>query len=297
MEKKQKGEKRRRGDRRDAYLIRELDSMHKFMPFLLPNRCDNEACMSELVELSAINEYVKKLNADNPEFRYTLFHVICAAIVKTIALRPKLNWFISGYRYYERKEISISFVVKKTFEDEAREALAILKIDRDGENPIKQIHDKTEKFVTAVRKHDKQDSTTDIMDILVKLPRWLLKLVTGIINKLDNRGKLPKSMTESDPYCSSVFVSNLGSIKMHASYHHLTNYGNNSLFAIIDEKHLHPFFDENGNCEMREALRLGLTVDERIADGTYFAKSVRLMKKLLENPELLEQPINTPVEL
>ena len=69
MEKKQKGEKRRRGDRRDAYLIRELDSMHKFMPFLLPNRCDNEACMSELVELSAINEYVKKLNADNPEFR------------------------------------------------------------------------------------------------------------------------------------------------------------------------------------------------------------------------------------
>ncbi len=175
MEKKQKGEKRRRGDRRDAYLIRELDSMHKFMPFLLPNR-------------------------------------------------------------------------------------------------------------------------TDIMDILVKLPRWLLKLVTGIINKLDNRGKLPKSMTESDPYCSSVFVSNLGSIKMHASYHHLTNYGNNSLFAIIDEKHLHPFFDENGNCEMREALRLGLTVDERIADGTYFAKSVRLMKKLLENPELLEQPINTPVE-
>lgn len=296
MEKKQEGEKKRRGDRRDAYRIRELDSMHKFTPYLLPNRCDNEACMSELIELSAINEYVKKLNADNPEFRYTLFHVICAAIVKTIALRPKLNWFISGHRYYERKAISISFVVKKTFEDESREALAILKIDKDGDNPIRQIHDKVEKFVNAVRKNDEQDSTTDIMDILVKLPRWLLKLVTHILNKLDNRGKLPRSLTESDPYCSSVFVSNLGSIKMHASYHHLTNYGNNSLFAIIDEKHLHPFFDENGNCEMREALRLGLTVDERIADGTYFAKSLRLLKKLLENPELLEQPISAPVE-
>ena len=47
---------------------------------------------------------------------------------------------------------------------------------------------------------------------------------------------------------------------------------------------------------MREALRIGLTVDERIADGIYFAKSVMLVKKLLENPELLDLPIDTPVE-
>jgi pyruvate/2-oxoglutarate dehydrogenase complex dihydrolipoamide acyltransferase (E2) component len=83
---------------------------------------------------------------------------------------------------------------------------------------------------------------------------------------------------------------------MHASYHHLTNWGTNSLFAIIDEKHLHPFFNADGSYEMREALRLGLTVDERIADGVYFAKSVTLLKKLLSEPELLDQPIQTPVE-
>ena len=35
--------KRRRGDRKDAYLLRDLDAMHKFIPYLLPNRCDNEA--------------------------------------------------------------------------------------------------------------------------------------------------------------------------------------------------------------------------------------------------------------
>lgn len=98
------------------------------------------------------------------------------------------------------------------------------------------------------------------------------------------------------PVHSSVFISNLGSIKMHASYHHLTNWGTNSLFAIIDEKHLHPFFNADGSYEMREALRLGLTVDERIADGVYFAKSITLLKKLLSEPELLDLPIQTPVE-
>lgn len=52
--------KRRRGDRKDAYLLRDLDAMHKFIPYLLPNRCDNEAVMSELIDLTAVNEYVAK---------------------------------------------------------------------------------------------------------------------------------------------------------------------------------------------------------------------------------------------
>ena len=55
--------KRRRGDRKDAYLLRDLDAMHKFIPYLLPNRCDNEAVMSELIDLTAVNEYVAKKNA------------------------------------------------------------------------------------------------------------------------------------------------------------------------------------------------------------------------------------------
>ena len=288
--------KRRYGDRKDAYLVRNLDSMHKFTPYLLPNRCDNEAVMSELIELDAVNKYVAKKNESNPNFKYTLFHVLCAATVKTIALRPKLNWFVQGHRVYERKALSISFVVKKKFQDDSYEALAILDIDRQGGSPVDQIHDKVEKFVTAVRKHDMTDGTTDVMDTVTKLPRWLVRIIVGILMWLDYHGWVPSGLTKDDPYNSSVFVSNLGSIKMHASYHHLTNWGTNSLFVIIDEKHMHPFFDENGSVTMKEALRLGLTVDERIADGVYFANSVRLLKKLLSEPELLDLPIDTPVE-
>ena len=47
---------------------------------------------------------------------------------------------------------------------------------------------------------------------------------------------------------------------------------------------------------MRMSVDLGLTIDERIADGYYYAKTVRLLKKLLENPELLELPLNEEVE-
>ena len=48
---------------------------------------------------------------------------------------------------------------------------------------------------------------------------------------------------------------------------------------------------------MRDSLDLGLTIDERLADGYYYSRTVQLMKKLLENPELLEKPLNEEIEI
>ena len=38
------------------------------------------------------------------------------------------------------------------------------------------------------------------------------------------------------------------------------------------------------------------TIDERIADGYYYSRTVKLLKTLLENPELLDRPLNEEVE-
>ena len=54
--------------------------------------------------------------------------------------------------------------------------------------------------------------------------------------------------------------------------------------------------DGEGNVSIRPVLNLGLTLDERIADGYYYSKTVRLLKYLLQNPELLELPANTEVD-
>ena len=59
---------------------------------------------------------------------------------------------------------------------------------------------------------------------------------------------------------------------------------------------MRPKYNADGTFEMREMLDLGLTIDERIADGYYFSKSIRLLKCLLENPELLEAPLSEEVD-
>lgn len=285
-------EKRRLGDRKDGRLIRDIDSMHFIMPIIYPNRCDNEAFISERIDLTAAERFLEEKNAANPEYKYTFFQLIVAALIKTITLRPKMNRFIANKNIYQRNEVSASFVIKKQFADEAKEGLAF--IHATDNTTLDEIHDEIYRQVTSCR-GGKQDSTSDAMDMFKRMPRFLAKALINIICVLDRHGKVPCSLIETDPYYSSIVLTNLGSIGMHSGYHHLTNWGTNSLFAAIGEKKERPFYDDDGTSHMRQSVDIGITIDERLADGYYYSKTVKLLKYLLENPELLDKPAGEEV--
>ena len=285
---------RRFGDRRDATLLRDTDALHFIMGIIYPNRADNEAYIAERVNLEPIKAYLAKKNVEGIPFKYTFFHVILTALVKTVTLRPKLNRFYANENYYQRNKITAGFVIKKEFSDGSEEAMALLEAKPDA--TIDTIHEEIRRQVQATRNEQKMNTTDNSMDILNKLPRFLSKAAIRFIRFLDRHGWCPDFLIGSDPNYSSVFLSNLGSIRLRSGYHHLTNWGTSSLFCVIGEKKWTPLYDQNGLVEMRETVDLGLTVDERIADGYYYSKSIRLFKYLLEHPELLEQPLNTEVE-
>ncbi len=294
---KKKKAKKRWGDRRDGTRIRDFDAMHSFMPYMLGDRIGNEAVMNDEVETDAILRFLEKKNAEGDDFKYTIFHVVVAALAKAIYLRPAMNRFIIGHRYFDRNRISFSFTAKRSFADHSEEFLVILKVDPEsGVSPLEQVHAEIKRQVNRARNENKQDGATDAMDVLNKLPRFMLRIVMKVLIWLDYHGHLPKSMLEVDPYHTTCFVSNLGSIKMSASYHHLANWGTNSFFVLIGEKKLRPVIGENGEVTVKEMLPMGYTIDERIADGFYFCKSVKLLRYLLRNPEILDQPIDTPVD-
>ena len=282
-----------RGDRKDGTYIKDIDSMHFIVPIIYPNRCDNEAFISERIDLTNINAYLEKKNADSPEYAYNLFQILVTALLKVITLRPKMNRFIANCNIYQRNEVSASFVVKKQFADDGAEGLAFIHSKPD--DTIDTVHDAIWRQVTENRE-GKVDSSTDSMDLFNHMPRFLGKAIVKSICFLDRHGWVPDSLIATDPYYSSVVLTNLGSIKLHSGYHHLTNWGTNSVFCAIGEKKKRPFFHDDGTFEMRDSVDLGLTIDERIADGYYYSKTIRLLHKLLENPELLEKPLSEPVK-
>ena len=279
--------------RRDGVRLKNVDSMHTIMPLIFPNRCDNEAFISEIIDITNINKFLEKKNADNPAYKYKLFQVIVVTMLKVLTLRPKMNRFITRKRLYQRNDVTAAFTIKKVFEDESDEALASIVAKPD--DTLNSIHDQIYQQVSFCRS-DSKDSSTESMDILSKLPDWLLQFVGFCARIADQHGWMPQSVIETDPFQHSIVLSNLGSIKLHAGYHHLTNWGTCSVFVVVGDIRKRKIMDAEGNETIRDSVELNLIIDERLADGYYYSRTVQLMKKLLENPELLDRPLSEEVE-
>ena len=280
-------------DRRDGKLLKEIDSMHFIMPLMYPNRCDNEAFMYERFDLTKTNEYLEKKQAEDPNYKYNLFQIIVTALLKTLTLRPEMNRFITNYHLYQRNEISAAFTIKKVFSEKGGEALAF--IHAKPTDNIDTIHQEIYRQVSYCRS-DNKDASTASMDELQKIPLCLKKALGAGARFLDRHGWMPESVVATDPYRASVVIANLGSIKLHAGYHHLTNWGTTSVFCLIGQIKKRPFYDDDGNVQMKMSVDVGLTVDERISDGYYCSRSIALLKKLIENPELLEANLSEEID-
>ncbi len=281
--------KRRIGDRSDGTQIRDIDAMHYVMPLMYPNRCDNEAYMKVSVDITKTEDYIKKYNEEHPDNRIAIFDIIIAAMLKTLRLRPQMNRFIANQTMYQRNCITAAFTVKKEFRDDGDETLARI-VAEDTDN-LESISFKVREQIAKCKVED--DESTDAMNFIKKLPA---KHIIGAVARfLDQHGWMPKSVIATDPYQCSVVLTNLGSLGMDIGYHHLMNWGTNSIFVIVGTKKFKPFYDKDGNVTMKRVIDLAVTLDERISDGFYYGRSLRLVQKLIENPELMEGALSKEV--
>ena len=148
-------------------------------------------------------------------------------------------------------------------------------------------------------REDKTNNMDKLMNFFGSLPRWFLEIFFGTLRRLEYHGVMPKGLTDGDPNYSSVLVSNLGSIGSDSCYHHLSNYGTCSVMITIGKMHKEQKHMYDDTWQSRDVINCTFTIDERLADGFYFAKSLRIIKYLLENPKAMEEAISkaVPVEL
>lgn len=287
-------EKKKWGDRKDGIWMKDIPAMNRIMPSLMPNRADNEAHISIDIDARPLNAYLEKVNEGRTEDKYTFFHLISAAIGKAFVLRPKMNRFIVGSKMYQRRNITVAFTVKKRFSDHAEEALAFF--EYDPKETMASYYEKIMKIIHATKSYEEKDTSTGAMDIICKLPQCVIAGIVKFVLWLDKHGWAPEFLIGSDPNHASIFLSNLGSIGLPGGYHHLVNWGTNSCFIVVGKKYMKMEYDQDGNEDLHEVIPLGITLDERIADGYYYSGTVALVKELLAHPELLELSADTPVE-
>lgn len=284
---------RKWGDRYDAYRIRDIDGMHFYMAYLMPKRTEAEVYINEKIDVTELLRYINEKNATGQR-KVTFFHCVIAAVARTVKMRPLLNRYVSGKRYYMRHEISMGFAVKKQFADHAEETLMIYR-PQDNEN-LTAITDRLSPKVAEVKTEDKDQQVDDILNVVKKLPKPIMHLFMATLRFLDVHGWMPKSFSSVDTNYCTVLLSNLGSIGCDAVYHHLNNMGTNGIVMTIGQVHKEVVPDEEGRPAVRDVVSIGVTLDERIADGFYFARSLKLIKHLFKNPELLDKTLGEEID-
>lgn len=282
--------KKKIGDRRDGYRLK-TEGFDRFLYFLKPKRSEAEVYISREVDVTELVKYYKKRKEEDKKVTY--FHLFSTAIAKLLYNEPYLNRFWIGGNKYQRTEVTLSFVAKVAFEDDSKEMLTVIKVEKDDN--LNTISKKISGDVKKVRSN-KGGNADAFADLLGKLPKWLMAIIVWIVKKLDNHDMLPYSLTKDSIYHSSVLLSNLGSIKCGGIYHNLTNFGTNSILATMGEvKEVAKVVD--GKISTRYVCEFGVTLDERIADGVYFAKCINLLEYILLNPSLLEDDVNARVNM
>lgn len=276
-----------RKKRRDAVRIQKPDGYHAILPYIMPKRTEAEVSMTEIFDVTDLMAYLKERNAADGGNR-KLFHAVCTAVARTIYHRPLMNTFIAGRKFWQRNDITLSFVVKQTFRDEAEETLMFMKVTPD------MTLDSVSHLILGDVAEARKNGTNDLeglMSFVGNLPRPILEILFAVLRRLEYHGIMPAALTNGDPNYSTVILSNLGSIGCGAPYHHLSNYGTCSMVVTIGTMHPEKVPMADGTEQTRIRVPATVTLDERIADGFYFAKSLRLTKYMLEHPAVLEEPV------
>lgn len=289
---------KRIGDRKDAKKVRNLDGLHNVMIDIKPERCDSDVYMNKEIDVTKLIKYVEKYKKEHPDNKITYFHAFAMAFAKTIYNKPLLNRFIANRTFYDRNDVIIAFVAKIAFEEDSEEVMINIKVDKDDN--IFTLRDKITKRVAKIRnskKGEKKENTNNIVDVVGKLPKLIRMIVTGALKFLDKHGWLPESITKDNLYYSSVILSNLGNFKIGSIYHNIVNFGTSSIIATMGMIHKSKVIDKDGKEKIIDVCDFGVNMDERIADGYYFAKSIKVLEYILDNPELLEDRADARIEI
>ena len=275
--------KKPRGSRRDAFRVRLPYDLNAMFPYLMKRRCDSVIYFSENIDVENLLRYVEtKKNTDK---ELSFFQVLLLAIVKLLRERPELNRYVKGRRLYQRENVVINFIAKREFSDTASETNVTVRIkpDDDHETILAKI-----RGGIKVAKAGEEKDDDKVVSAFMRMPRFMLMFVFKILDFFDFYKGIPNFIESVDPIRCSIFVANLGSVGIDAPYHHLFEWGTNSLFATIGRIKKMPFVNEDGTIVAKTMVDIKVSLDDRISDGFYCARSLDMFKKYLQDPESLE---------
>jgi hypothetical protein len=261
----------------DGRLIKTLPPFTKIIPHLMKRRYDATNFMTLEFPFVKVNEYIRQRKNDGANI--TLMSTILAAYVRTIARYPEINRFVISKKIYARKGIFVSFVtLKNEWDGKSERDETVVKLTFSGYETIDEV---SADIAGAIEKN-RVPNTKNLMDkVLAGIFRVPLipGAVVAFLLFLDRIGIMPPVVIKASPFHTSVFFTNMASIRSYPIYHHIYEFGTTGAFISLGM-----------DLYKHGAYQLKMACDERTCSGSTYVRALRYYMTLLHHPEKLEIP-------
>ena len=277
------------GDRTDGRRVRTLAPMAQITAYFQVERNTCSNLFEESFEITHIDRYIRQKRREGlTDFGIT--HVLLAAYVRGVAKYPQLNRFISGQKVYSRGEdIQYCMVIKKEMSVDAPDTS--IKVHLNPRDTAEDVYKKLNAAVESVKNTKELDSNLDnLIMVFTMIPSVVMKFTVWLLKLLDYFGLLPRFLLELSPFHGSLFFTSMGSLGIKPIYHHLYDFGNLPVFGAFGCKRRANEVMEDGTVVQKKYIDVKFVLDERIADGYYYATFFKHYRSILRHPEILDTP-------
>ena len=275
------------GKRSDGRKLKTISPFLRMIPFIMNRRTDSMNTMTIRVALDAMKSFIKTCRDQGISMSYMT--IIIAAYARTVAQHPVLNRYVANKRIYARNQLCVSFVALREYEEQGA-AETTIKVTLDRADDIYTVAEKINLAIAENRVDDAENDADKLVNSIMKLP-LIPSFIVNVLKFMEKHGMLPRSVIDLSPFHTSLFLTNMASIRMPAIHHHLYEFGTTTLFlamglpevSIEDEK-------------KTQVMPIGIVVDERICEGAVYAKAFKTLLRYMSNPSLLEKSAEVIIE-
>lgn len=284
------------GKRPDGREIKSLAPMEKIIPYIMKERHDSMTMYEETIDCAPLDAYIREKREQGIKISY--MHIVIAATVRMMALRPALNRFVMRGKIYARPKIWVSFTLHHTLRDGDVEST--IKVCFEGTETILEVAAKMDEAIAKETSEWKgaqnSDNSADkMLRVLNHLPGFVFRWAVNILMWMDKHNIMPKAVVDISPFHTSFFITNLKSLGINHVFHHVYDFGTTGVFLAIGKEKIVPVF--RGDEVVKEKqMGYAMVTDERFCDGLYLSRSLRQMRRLMKNPAQLEVPLEKKVE-
>ena len=268
--------------RADGYRIRTNDAMYELVPYIMPYRYDASNSVTVDIDLDLMQDYIRKCRKKGINMSH--MSIIIAGALRIASQNPFLNRFVMNRKIYARNHFCVSFVTLQP----GKTSDTVNKLYFNLDDDILTVNRKVQEAIERTQQPTSQNALDKLMASLVRIP-FLVGAVVGVLKFIDKYFTLPFSIINASPFHTSLFITNLASIRTNAIYHHLYEFGTTGIFISMGQPEKR--IEKNGETvEEKKIMPLGIVTDERIANGHYYGRCFRELNRYYKNPELLEVP-------